>query len=323
MNDIKIFLFTCVKDGRQYIEKLFDSLLKQTNTNFVHFIYDNGSSDPVDDLVLMYKEKASKLDKPFEIRYERTNESIGLNMATKHCIDKCDKPYFIWIDCDNWVHKDFIKNLEKEIKKHPNNILFRTFLIKVDESGVKSSNYNERKLSTISKNNASFTFFTRKNRYYYSFFAVNTKKYFDLSHNKILNIRDYYNDEQVLCYCYLSNDNFSMVKKSIGYYLARENSEAHIIRPKQIANEIFAFNQRMAIAKSVSSRALTYYKTINKLFEEYNLMSSLYNSKDIKKAKVHFKELLKTTKDNHFSTKVTFRNKDFLYWLVALNLKRR
>ena len=322
MESKKIFLFTCVKDGKRYIERLFDSLVEQTDTNFVHFIYDNGSSEPVDDLVLKYREKVSKLEKPFEIIYKKTSDAIGLNMATKYCIDKCDKPYFIWIDCDNWVHKDFFKYLIKEIEKHPNHILYRTFLLKVDENGVVSSNFKKRKLSLKSYNNAAFTFFTRKNRYYYSFFAVNTKKYLELSHNKILNIRDYYNDEQVLAYCYLSNDNFSIIKKSVGYYLARENSEAHIIKPKQAAEDLFAFDERIRIAKSISKSAGEYYLTIKKIFSEYNLMAAEYNSKNFKNAKNHFTKLCALSKANSFSTKVTFRNKDFLYWLLILSLKR-
>ena len=323
MNSVKIFLFTCVKDGRKYIKKLFSSLLEQTNTDFVHFIYDNGSTDPIDDLILIYKKEVAKLKKPYEVIYEKTAESVGLNMATKYCINKCDKPYFIWIDCDNWVHKNFFKNLAKEIKKHPNQVLYRTFLVKVDENGSTSSNFKQRKLSLKSKNNAAFTFFTRKNRYYYSFFAVNTKKYLELSHNNILNIRDYYNDEQILTYCYFSSDNFSMIKRSVGYYLARDNSEAHIIKPKQNFDNIFAFDERIKIAKSISKSTEDYYLTIKKLFNEYNLMASEYSLKNITNAKNHFNKLYALSRTNHFSTKVTFRNKDFLYWLLVLCLKRR
>ncbi len=58
-----IFLFTCIKDGRKYIWKLFESLLEQTSNNFVHFIYDDGSNDPIEDLVETYKEKAFNLSK--------------------------------------------------------------------------------------------------------------------------------------------------------------------------------------------------------------------------------------------------------------------
>lgn len=324
MNELKIFLFTCVKDGRHFIGKLFDSLLKQTNTDFVHFIYDNGSNDPIDDLVFEYKEKVSKLKKPFDVIYEKTSESVGLNLATKHCIDKCDKPYFIWIDCDNWVHKDFFKNLLKAIKKNPNYMLFRTFLVKVDEgSGKMSSNFKKRKLSMISQNNAAFTFFTRKNRYYYSFFAVNTKQYLAASKNEIINIRDYYNDEQVLAYCFLTKGKALMVKKSIGYYLARNDSEAHLIKPKQNTAELFAYDIRTNIANSISKDATDYYLAIKKMFDEYNLMQSTYVDKKYKDSRTHFKELRNISRKNNFSTKVTFRNKDYLHWFLALYLKSR
>lgn len=321
---LKIFLFTCVKDGRKYIAQLFDSLLNQTDTNFVHFIYDNGSYDPIDDLVISYKEKAVKLKAPYEIIYEKTPESVGLNIATKYCISKCDKPYFIWIDCDNWVDKDFIKYLSKTIKHNPDCMLYRTFLMRVDGDNAKiSSNYKQRKLSMHGQNNAAFTFFTRKNRYYYSFFAVNTKQYITASNNNILSDRDYYNDEQVLAYCYLAKGKYKMVKKAKGYYLARNDSEAHLILPKQKSAELFAYETRIDRASQMSNDAKDYYLVIDSLFKEYNLMQEAYVNKKYDDSRNHFKELYRLSRENHFSTKVTFRNKDFLYWFFVLFIKKR
>ena len=324
MKSNEIFLFTCVRNGRPYIKKLFDSLLKQSNTNFVHFIYDNGSVDPIDDLILYYNKENLKLKKPFKIIYEKTSETVGLNMATQYCINKCDKPYFIWIDCDNWVDKNFFKHLIRAINKHPNHMLFRTALIKVDDqSGGTSSNLKERRLSTKNQNNAAFTFFTRKNRYYYSFFAINTKQFLSVSNNHILNIREYYNDEQILAYCYLAKGKFMMVKKSIGYYLSRNDSEAHLIKPLQSASRLFAYDIRTNVAKALSNEAFEYYLSIKHIFDEYNLMQDSYLNKDIHNAKLHFVELQKLSKENHFSTKVTFRSKDYLRWFVTLYIKKR
>ena len=45
--------------------------------------------------------------------------------------------------------------------------------------------------------------------------------------------------------------------------------------------------------------------------------------KNIEKARFHFNNLRDISKKNGFSTKVTFRNRDFLYWLLVLSLKRR
>lgn len=324
MENVKIFLFTCVKDGRPFIGKLFESLLSQTNTNFVHFIFDNGSNDPVDDLVCKYKEKVSKLKNPYEVIYEKTSDLIGLNMATKYCIEKCTQPYFIWIDCDNWVDKNFFKYLINSIKKNPNCFLYRTSLVKFDKiNGKGSNNFSERRLSTTKQNSASFTFFTRKNRYYYSFFAINKKLYMQASHNNILDIRDFYNDEQVLGYCYLANGKFSFVKKSIGYYLARDDSEAHLVLPKHNSASLFFFNERLNIAKKISDGSFKYYLLINKLFEEYNDMQLSYNAGNIKESRVHFNNLYHLSRKNHFSISITFRNRDFLHWFFALYFKRR
>ena len=74
------FLFTCVKDGRKYINKLFDSLLSQTKINFVHYIYEDGSNDPIEDLVLSYKEKVSKLEHPYKVIYDNKDVTDQVNV---------------------------------------------------------------------------------------------------------------------------------------------------------------------------------------------------------------------------------------------------
>jgi len=131
--DYLFFVFTCVKNGRKYIEKLFDSLLEQTLTNFVHFIYDDGSDDPIDDLVDEYRKKVSLLANPFPVIYEKNTTNIGINMATQYCISKCCARYFVWIDCDNWIDKNFFNEMTNTINRKGNKfIVYRSNGIRVD-----------------------------------------------------------------------------------------------------------------------------------------------------------------------------------------------
>jgi len=121
MQNIKFFIFTCVYNGKKYINRLLDSMLKQDSNNFIHYIYDDGSTDDIGDIINEYKEKASKLDKPFKVIYERNSKNIGNLASTQHCLDKVlefkDCNYFGWINADDWLKDRGIKTLTKCILK--------------------------------------------------------------------------------------------------------------------------------------------------------------------------------------------------------------
>ena len=220
MENELFFLFTCVKNGRKFISNLFDSILNQTRKNFIHYIYEDGSDDPIEDLVEEYKAKAARLSTPFKIFYEKNDINIGLNMATKHCIDKCCAPYFIWIDCDNWVDCNFFKELEKTVKKNPEAIVVRTKKVFFDNS----DKHHFAKIKNI--NNKRNDLLILMDKYYYSFFAVNYNLYKEIDKsNFIINQRNFFNDTQILFKCSLSNRKFVFSKKALGYMLIRNDSE--------------------------------------------------------------------------------------------------
>ena len=156
------FLFTCVKNGRKYIQKLFDSLLKQTKINFVHYIYEDGSEDPVDDLITDYKTKANDIG--LQVIYEKQSINIGLNMATKHCIEQCFLPYFIWIDCDNWVDSRFFEELGNTVRKKNKPNIVRTNKSCVHLSGAKATNFLKKSIDSGYSG-----LLILLNKYYYSF----------------------------------------------------------------------------------------------------------------------------------------------------------
>lgn len=229
------FLFTCVKDGRKYINKLFDSLLSQTRINFVHYIYEDGSNDPIEDLVLSYKEKVSKLEHPYKVIYEKNPVNIGLNMATKHCIDMCSCPYFIWIDCDNWVDKNFFLELEKTVAKNKKAFLIRTHK-EIYKNGIAipyDSSITRKKNSKLQLNELLRSKFT------YSFFAVNNNLYRKNNPcNFMINSKVFFNDDQVLLVCLLSKKcKIAYSRKSIGYFLRRDDSVSAISIPVELGRD--------------------------------------------------------------------------------------
>lgn len=145
------FLFTCVKNGRSYINKLFDSLLNQTKKNFIHYIYEDGSDEPLDELVNDYIKQVNSLDSPYQVIYEKCETNIGLNKATEHCLKKCNLNYFIWMNCDDWLDYNFFENAEKYIKKHPNYAIYRSTMISHIGSETKQMPKSKNEIKIFKK----------------------------------------------------------------------------------------------------------------------------------------------------------------------------
>ena len=275
-NEVIFFLFTCVKDGRQYIGRLFNSLLKQTKVNFVHYIYEDGSDDFIEDLVDEYKIKANKLNTPIKIFYEKNKNNIGLNMSIKHCISKCNLPYFIWIDCDNWVDDFFFEELGKTAKKHPNSIMIRSALTscKIEHNSFivdKVFKYNR----FCSDRNKFKTFFYKF--YSFGFFAVKTEDYFKINpYNVFINDRSYFCDDQIIFLCLLmSNESFSFSKKSAGYALTREDSECHAFL--NIERE-YVFDCYTRTCQLIDATKIDRLLSIKYMLDSYNMLNRMYYS---------------------------------------------
>lgn len=218
------FVFTCVKDGRDFVDKLFDSLLMQTKINFIHFVFEDGSSFPLAEKIEEYRNKINQLRTPYQLVYECNPTNIGLNRATQYCISRCICPFFIWIDCDNYVDINFFNELEKTYNKNRNALLLRTILYDADTLTNKYFNCGSIN-DALSRYQLGLLI---RRKYYYSFFAVNYAKYCLINPNNVfLPDRCFYNDEQVLLLCLLNCAKTPFSTKSIGYFLDRKNQESN------------------------------------------------------------------------------------------------
>lgn len=310
------FLFTCVKDGRKYINKLFDSLLSQTKINFVHYIYEDGSNDPIEDLVLSYKEKVSKLEHPYKVIYEKNPVNIGLNMATKHCIDMCTCPYFIWIDCDNWVDKDFFLNLEKTClkKRYPDFIKTELFngTTHIERSntgngGDVKNKYTKYQLGMLIRR-----------KYYYCFFAIKNNFYTNLNgNNYFLNEKLLYNDEQVLILSLLGNPKIAFSKKSYGYFLERKDSESNC----NVVSLEALRNYQLNLVKNINSNLYKKLVSIYFIFDSYKKMDcgQILNKKEFceRISKIKYE-----SKQNSIDLKLFYKSNLFLRYIKFI-LKNR
>lgn len=260
MTEPIFFLFTCVKDGRQYIEKLFDSLIKQTSTCFVHYIYEDGSVDPIEDLVNEYRKKVSKIKNPYKIIYEKQDKNIGLNLATKHCIENCYLPFFIWAGCDDWFDKNFFYEFKKTYIKNRKSIVIRSNVIWawITDNGIdyrkKIGNYNDYHSKNQLYNIARVNYKT-------SAFAVNIETYKKINPNIYFDDNKYFFiDDQIMALCSFE-PTFVYSKKAVFYGTGRTGSYSKTFVPSK--NDIKQFYQNLFSKLAYPKEKVNIYSTID------------------------------------------------------------
>ena len=295
-NQPLFFVFTCIKDGSEYIGRLFDCMLSQTKVNFVHYIYEDGSTKPLGKLIDQYKEDVSKLPKPYEVVYEYNLTNIGLNKSTQHCINKCNCPYFIWIDCDNYVDSSFFEELEKLYRRNKNSLLLRSIIYNSDNKNeISKCNCGTLKEA---KTKYQIGLFLRR-KFYYSFFAVNYEKYKAINPNNVmLDIRSFYNDEQVLILCLLNCSYAPISTSAKGYFTTRDGQESSTFSPSIDDIRTNQLKLCQLISNKLTNRLSAFY-SIKDLYDEL-FINYKYN---YKKSLDIINKIKKVSKENQVSLK--------------------
>ena len=112
----EITIFTPTYNRKDYLKKLYNSLIKQTNKNFIWLVIDDGSTDETENLLLEYK-KENVIDIDY-IYKQNGGKYTAMNLANELCTTK----YICCIDSDDTLLDDAIEIMSMEIHKHPNNI---------------------------------------------------------------------------------------------------------------------------------------------------------------------------------------------------------
>lgn len=95
-------VLTPAYNRRKGLQKLFESLLAQTNKNFEWLIVDDGSTD---DTSLFVQQWVSC--KEFSIRYYK-KENGGKHTALNYSLDKISTPLVFIVDSDDYLTSDAV-----------------------------------------------------------------------------------------------------------------------------------------------------------------------------------------------------------------------
>lgn len=94
----------------KYIEDCIESIKKQTFSNFECIIVDDGSTDTTRIVIESLVENDSRF---VFIHQENRGVSATRNKLLKMAVGE----YVVWIDSDDWVSDDLLKNIHDEITR--------------------------------------------------------------------------------------------------------------------------------------------------------------------------------------------------------------
>lgn len=120
---MKITICTPTYNRAALLQKLYQSLLGQTNKNFEWIIIDDGSEDNTEELVKSFDTST------FSIEYYK-QENGGKHIALNHGLEKANGEYFFVVDSDDFLGNNAVAEcleLVEEVKDK-NNIAGFTFI---------------------------------------------------------------------------------------------------------------------------------------------------------------------------------------------------
>ena len=126
---MKLTIFTPVYNRKKLLKNLFDSLIKQTNCDFIWMIVDDGSTDNVLELVKSFQEQA-----PFLIKYYY-QENQGKHVAHNLAVEKCNTELFVCVDSDDKLCSIAVEQILNMDRKYEGTHILGYYFRKVDSNG--------------------------------------------------------------------------------------------------------------------------------------------------------------------------------------------
>ena len=111
INDYSLTVITPNYNGETYIEETIQSVINQSDKDFEYLVFDANSNDNSKKLIEKYKNNISF------IRYKEDN---GVYDAVDQAIKISKGNIILWINSDDLLHIDAVKNVKKIFKYYKN-----------------------------------------------------------------------------------------------------------------------------------------------------------------------------------------------------------
>lgn len=101
-------VFTPTYNRAEYLKKCYDSLVKQTSTDFVWQVVDDGSDDGTKELIESYIK-----EQRIHIEYH-WKENGGKASAINYSLDTSDTPFWLCLDSDDYLFEEAVETIIAE-----------------------------------------------------------------------------------------------------------------------------------------------------------------------------------------------------------------
>ena len=119
---MKFSIIVPVYNVEKYVKRCLDSIFNQTYKDFEVIVVNDGSTDKSMNIVKKYKD--------VKIINE---ENRGLSHARNNGVKNARGDYILFVDSDDYINKDLLKELNKSLNNNPDVVRFQ--VQSVDEYG--------------------------------------------------------------------------------------------------------------------------------------------------------------------------------------------
>jgi len=127
MGDPRITVLMSVYNGRRYLAEAMESILGQTRTDFEFLVIDDGSVEPVQDIIESFRDQ--------RIRFHR-QENQGLTRTLNRGLNLARGEYIARMDGDDVSHPERLEVQAAELDADPSLELIGCFFHVVDDRGA-------------------------------------------------------------------------------------------------------------------------------------------------------------------------------------------
>lgn len=214
---VKVSVIVPVYNMEKYLDKCLNSLVNQTLKDIEIIVIDDGSIDNSSSIIANYVKRYPKIIKSF------TQENSGISMARNKGIDLSTGKYLSFVDSDDYVHQEMLKDAYEYIKNTDSDIVVWDY-DEVDEKGNSLKKCVIPSFTSTSLMDNSELLFNINPAPWNKLYK---RELFD--HIRFPNSRIKYEDLMTIPKLLISAKKISKLDRTYNYYLIRNNSETGVI----------------------------------------------------------------------------------------------
>ncbi|MBS5949708.1 MAG: glycosyltransferase [Clostridium sp.] len=299
---IKISVVITVFNLEKIIVKALESICMQTYKNFELIIIDDESTDKSVEVISDYL-----VDK--NINYKIVSQkNTGVSGARNRGIEESEGDYIYFLDGDDYIHKDTLKEFANEIEMTNADILYCGYST-VDEKGNILAKVDNKLRHLMTGKEMALNMILAKE---YINMITGVYRLSTIKNNNIkfdIN-RKYAEDFAFTIKCLLASDRVKPIEGNLAYYVQWEGSSTHTLSLKRFDSYYSHLETVEYIKENYNQHK---YKDIIKAMEEYRIPTSIISIfSDFSKSRLFSNEINEFIKSKEVKKYLkNFKIKDF------------